>query len=69
MRDAWARKPLGDRTPGCDTTKDPACTTPPAAKYGDPAKLGPDATAFPLANPHQQPPGSGLARKQKAPCP
>ena len=69
MRDAWARKPLAERTAECDTTADPACTTPPAAKYGDPAKLGPDATAFPLANPHQQRAGSGLARKQKAPCP
>ncbi|NVO58267.1 DUF4157 domain-containing protein [Rhodobacteraceae bacterium B1Z28] len=65
MRDAWDTRPFDEQTTGCDAS-DPLCGLAPDSAFGDANIVGPDASRFPLKNPHVQEPGRKLKRTKRA---
>lgn len=61
LRDSWMRRPMAETTANC-TPHDPLCGLPPVGPFHDSNITAMDEARFPLANPHDQPSGTTLAR-------
>lgn len=65
LSDAWMRRPMAETTANC-AEGDPLCGLPPSSVFHDSNITAGDATRFPLADPHDQPEGTTLARTPRS---